>query len=78
MPIFEVENATNFIVNKRSIKGGYVGIENELFFKPKTSMLFCDAKKSTRSTCIWDKKFRIVTRHYPKVGVKIMLLPRLT
>lgn len=46
MPILDVENATNVIVNKRSMKAGYAGIENELFFKPKTSMLFGDAKKA--------------------------------
>lgn len=46
MPILDVENAVNVIVNKRSMKAGYAGIENELFFKPKTSMLFGDAKKA--------------------------------
>ena len=44
MPILEVEDAKLVIVNKRSMKPGYAGIENELFFKPKTSMLFGDAK----------------------------------
>ena len=45
MPILEVERAEHVIVNKRSMKPGYAGIENDLFFKPKTSMLFGDAKK---------------------------------
>ena len=46
MPILDVENATNIIVNKRSMNAGYAGIENELFYNPKTSMLFGDAKKA--------------------------------
>jgi H+-translocating NAD(P) transhydrogenase subunit beta len=45
MPILDVELAKACIVNKRSMKPGYAGIENDLFFRPKTSMLFGDAKK---------------------------------
>ena len=44
MPILDVEDAAHVIVNKRSMKPGYAGIENGLFFQPKTSMLFGDAK----------------------------------
>jgi NAD(P) transhydrogenase subunit beta len=51
MPILDVELAKAVVVNKRSMKPGYAGIENELFFKPKTSMLFGDAKKVLQDLC---------------------------
>ncbi len=44
MPVITVWDAKNVIVMKRSMKPGYAGIENELFFHPKTKMLFGDAK----------------------------------
>lgn len=51
MPILDVEQAKTVIVNKRSMKPGYAGIENDLFFRPKTSMLFGDAKKVLQDLC---------------------------
>jgi NAD(P) transhydrogenase subunit beta len=44
MPILDVESAKHIIVNKRSMNAGYAGIENALFYNPKNSMLFGDAK----------------------------------
>lgn len=46
MPILDVDHAKHIVVMKRSMGAGYAGIENALFFDPKTSMLFGDAKKT--------------------------------
>lgn len=46
MPILDVDQAQQVIIMKRSMGKGYAGIQNALFFDPKTSMLFGDAKKT--------------------------------
>jgi NAD(P) transhydrogenase subunit beta len=46
MPILNADKAKSIIVLKRGMGAGFAGIENELFFTPKTSMLFGDAKAS--------------------------------
>jgi H+-translocating NAD(P) transhydrogenase subunit beta len=46
MPILEVADSSSVIVIKRSMNPGFAGIENELYFDPKTSMLFGDAKSA--------------------------------
>ena len=46
MPIIEVDRARTVIVCKRSMASGFAGIENPLFFKSNTRMLFGDAKNS--------------------------------
>jgi NAD(P) transhydrogenase subunit beta len=46
MPILNADRARRVIVLKRSMNPGFAGIENELFYDPRTSMLFGDAKAS--------------------------------
>jgi H+-translocating NAD(P) transhydrogenase subunit beta len=45
MPILNVDQAQTIFVVKRSMRAGFAGIENELFFNPKTLMVFGDAKQ---------------------------------
>ena len=46
MPILDVDQAKSVIVVKRSMGHGYAGLDNELYYNPKTSMYFADAKKA--------------------------------
>ena len=46
MPILDVDRAKNVVVLKRSMNPGFAGIDNDLYYDPKTTMLFGDAKAS--------------------------------
>ena len=46
MPILDVDKAANVVVLKRSMNPGFAGIDNELYYNPKTAMLFGDARDS--------------------------------
>ena len=46
MPIINADEAANIVFLKRSMRPGFAGIDNELLYDPKTTMLFGDAKDS--------------------------------
>ncbi len=49
MPILDVDKSHQIVVLKRSMRPGFAGVGNELFYDPKTSMLFGDAKDSIKN-----------------------------
>ena len=55
MPILDVDRAANVIVLKRSMSPGFAGVDNELYFNPRTAMLFGDAKASLEKLILATK-----------------------
>ncbi len=56
MPILDVDKAKNIIIIKRSLNVGFAGIDNELFYDPKTSMYFGSAKEKVQELVAEVKK----------------------
>ena len=56
MPILDVDNAQHIIIIKRSLNPGFAGIDNELFYNPKTLMYFGGAKEKVQELVTEVKK----------------------
>jgi H+-translocating NAD(P) transhydrogenase subunit beta len=56
MPILDVDQARAVLVLKRSMAPGFAGIENELFYAPRTMMVFGDARQTAQALVIEAKK----------------------
>ena len=58
MPILDADRAKHIIIMKRSMHPGFAGIDNELFYNPKTSLLFGDARKTLLDIIAEIKRLR--------------------
>ena len=56
MPILDVDKAKHIIIIKRSLNVGFAGIDNELFYDPKTTMYFGSAKEKVQELVAEVKK----------------------
>ena len=55
MPIIHADLAENVVFLKRSMRPGFAGIENELLYNPKTTLVVCDAKGTFTKMVAADK-----------------------
>jgi NAD(P) transhydrogenase subunit beta len=71
MPILDADKAQHVIIIKRSLNPGFAGIDNELYYDPKTTMLFADAKSALSKLVERHCRMlrRMVSRLAPPVAV---------